>query len=146
MGAVNVWLLLYTPFQVYIIKLTYRAYIEPWLSFLPVTYICVHMKILLLLVQRERKIKKNKKKIKKKKKKGNISKWIGPLRDLYFFFFFFFRIIYFVLTYMFASSLLLSSDNMCHKAIWMGHPMRLELTHIGLLVECFYRFCIGISM
>ena len=24
---------------------------------------------------------------------------------------------------------------MWHKAIWKGHPMRLELTHVGLLVE-----------
>ena len=24
---------------------------------------------------------------------------------------------------------------MWHKAIWKGHPMRLELTHVGLLAE-----------
>ena len=24
---------------------------------------------------------------------------------------------------------------MCHKAEWMGHPMRLELTRVGLLVK-----------
>ena len=41
-----------------------------------------------------------------REQKVNISKWIGPQRDLYFF-----RIIYFVLTYVYVSSLLLSSEN-----------------------------------
>ena len=26
----------------------------------------------------------------------------------------------------------------------MGHSMKLELTTVGLLVECFFRFCIGL--
>ena len=43
-----------------------------------------------------------------KKEKINISKWIGPQRDLYIF-----KIIYFVLTYEYVSSLLLSSENIC---------------------------------
>ena len=26
----------------------------------------------------------------------------------------------------------------------MGHPIRLELNRVGLLVGCFFRFCIGL--
>ena len=29
---------------------------------------------------------------------------------------------------------------MRHKAEWMGHPMRLELTHVGLLVQLANRY------
>ena len=31
---------------------------------------------------------------------------------------------------------------MWHKAIWMGYPMRLKLSRIGLFVEFFFRFCV----
>ena len=44
----------------------------------------------------------------------------------------YFGIIDFVLSYMYVSSLLLSSENMWHKAKWMGHPIRLELTRVSL--------------
>ena len=49
------------------------------------------------------------------------------------------RFVLFFNNYLFRSyihvcfQLLLSSENMCHKAIWMGHPMRLVLTLVGLL-------------
>ena len=69
-----------------------------------------------------------------------ISKWIGPQRDTYIV-----RIIYFILTYVYVSSWWLSSENIFGtKAIWMGHPMRLECTRVGLLVECFFRFSISL--
>ena len=55
-----------------------------------------------------------------KTEKGNISKWIGPLGDLHL------RMIYYVLTFAYVPSYLL------HKAIWMGHPMRVEKMNTGL--------------
>ena len=72
-------------------------------------YICMHIyiyiyiyiyvkKYFLVWVQREKKV--------------NISKWMSPLKDLYFL-----RIIYFVRTYLYVSSLMLSSENMWHKTI-----------------------------
>ena len=32
---------------------------------------------------------------------------------------------------------------MWHKAEWIGHPMRLELTHVGLLVSLANRYTTG---
>ena len=49
----------------------------------------------------------------------------------------FLRIIDFLLTYIYVSSLLLSSGNICGT-------MRLELTLVDLLVVIFFRFCIGL--
>ena len=88
--------------------------------------VCVQFFLLfLLLVQKEKNV--------------DISKWIGPTRDLYFLEVFFRS--YIRVCFQFVAFV---KEHMWHKAIWMGHPMRREITRVSLLVECFSRFCIDL--
>ena len=71
-----------------------------------------------------------------KREKKNISKWICPQRDLYFFENYLFH------SYMHVCFQLVAfvSEHMRHEAIWMGYPMRLKLTCVGLSHWVLYSY------
>ena len=55
------------------------------------------------------------------------------------------RDVYFLKNYLFRSYICVHfqlvafvREHMWHKTIWLGHLMKLDLTHVGLLVECFF--------